>query len=184
MFKSWVGDRLGDGREAAVEDAKLVERVGRGDGDAFRELYTRYADRVFRYALTLLRNRHLAEDVVQETMIAVWNGASRFEGRSQVSTWVFGIARHQAHRVFRSEAKGERIPPEDEDTDPAAVVEREVRVQRALAELPPDQREVVFLAFYVGLPYAEIARVQGVPEGTVKSRMFHAKKRLAEVLRR
>lgn len=167
-----------------MEDAKLVERVGRGDADAFRELYTRYADRVFRYALTLLRDCHLAEDVVQETMIAVWTGASRFEGRSQVSTWLFGIARHHAYRVFRSEAKGERIPVEEDEPDPATAVEREVRVQRAVAELPPEQREVVFLAFYAGLPYEEIARVQGVPEGTVKSRMFHAKKRLAEVLRR
>jgi RNA polymerase sigma-70 factor (ECF subfamily) len=62
-------------------------------------------------------------------------------------------------------------------------MEREVRVQRAVASLPPEQREVVFLAFYEELPYEEIARVQGVPEGTVKSRMFHAKKRLAEELR-
>ncbi len=165
-----------------MEDVKLVERVGRGDAGAFRELYTRYADRVFRYAFTLLRDRHLAEDVVQETMIAVWNGAGRFEGRSQVSTWLFGIARNLAYRVLRAEAKGERVPEErGEEPDPGAL-EREARVQRAVAALPPEQREVVFLAFYVGLPYAEIARVQGVPEGTVKSRMFHAKKRLSEEL--
>jgi RNA polymerase sigma-70 factor (ECF subfamily) len=139
---------------------------------------------VFRYAFTLLRNRHLAEEVVQETMIAVWKGAGQFQGRSQVSTWLLGIARHHAFRAQRNENKGERVPEEQgESPDPSSAVEREVRVQRAVAELPPEQREVVFLAFYEGLPYEEIARVQGVPEGTVKSRMFHAKKKLAEELR-
>ncbi len=167
-----------------MDDARLVAQVARGDGDAFRSLYERYAERLFRYAFTLLRDRHLAEDVVQETMVAVWKGAALFEGRSQVSTWLFGIARHQAFRARRGESKGERVPAEtDEVPDPAPAVERGLRVQRAVAELPPEQREVVFLAFYEGLPYAEIARVQGVPEGTVKSRMFHAKRKLAEVLR-
>lgn len=167
-----------------ADDRELVGQVARGNGRAFRALYERYADRVFRYALTLLRNRHLAEEVVQETMVAVWNGADKFEGRSQVSTWIFGIARHHAYRIGRGEVKGERVPDEEgESPDPALMVEQEVRVQRAVAGLPPDQREVVFLAFYAGLPYEEIARVQGVSEGTVKSRMFHAKKRLAEELR-
>lgn len=168
-----------------MDDAQLVRQVGQGDAKAFHELYARYADRVFRYAFTLLRDRHLAEDVVQETMIALWNGARRFAGRSQVSTWIFGIARHQAYRAHRNEAKGGRSPEERaEEPDPSPAVERETRVQRAVAALPPEQREVVFLAFYEGLPYAEIARVQGVPEGTVKSRMFHAKRKLAEVLSR
>lgn len=166
-----------------AEDGALLARVARGDGAAFRELYDCFADRVFRYALTLLRNRHLAEDVLQETMIAVWKGATTFAGRSQVSTWIFGIARHQAYRLLRDEAKGERMASEPVSfPDPAPVVEREKRVQRAVAALPPEQREVVFLTFYEGLPYGEIARLQEVPEGTVKSRMFHAKKKLAEVL--
>ncbi len=167
-----------------MDDAKLVTKVAQGDGGAFRELYERFADRVYRYAFTLLRDRHLAEDVMQETMISVWKGAGMFEGRSQVSTWLFGIARYQAYHARRSEAKGERLPAERvEEPDPSGPMEREVRVQRAVASLPPEQREVVFLAFYEGLPYEEIARVQGVPEGTVKSRMFHAKRRLAEELR-
>ncbi len=166
-----------------MDDRELVARVARGDGEAFRELYARYADRVFHYALTVLRNRHLAEEVAQETMVAVWRGAGRYEGRSQVSTWIFGIARHQAFHLLRGEGKSAREPEEREEPDPTAGAELEVRVRRALDELPPDQREVVFLAFYAGLSYAEIAQVQAVPEGTVKSRMFHAKRKLAEVLR-
>ncbi|QAA77206.1 MAG: sigma-24 (FecI-like) [Candidatus Bipolaricaulis sibiricus] len=167
-----------------ADEEQLVARVAEGDGDAFRTLYERYADRVFRYALTLLWDRHLAEDVMQETMVAAWKGAGQFEGRSRVSTWLFGIARHQAFRARRSDAKGQRVPEEtDEVPDPAPLLEREMHVQRAVESLPPEQREVVYLAFYEGLPYEEIARVQGVPEGTVKSRMFHAKRKLAEVLR-
>lgn len=166
-----------------MEDRELVARVARGDGEAFRELYARYADRVFRYALTILRNRHLAEEVAQETMVAVWRGAGGYAGRSQVSTWIFGIARHQAFRLLRVEARGAREPELPEEPDPMAGAELEVRVRRALDELPADQREAVFLAFYGGLSYAEIAQVQGVPEGTVKSRVFHAKRKLAEVLK-
>ncbi|MCX7750389.1 MAG: sigma-70 family RNA polymerase sigma factor [Candidatus Bipolaricaulota bacterium] len=166
-----------------MDDRKLVAEVADGDARAFRELYNRYADRVFRYALSLLRDRHLAEEVVQETMVALWKGAGRFEGRSLVSTWIFGIARHQAFRLLRGEAKGAREPEVRDEPDPAPGAELAVRVRRALDKLPPEQREVVVLAFYGGLSYAEIAQVQGVPEGTVKSRMFHAKKKLAEVLR-
>lgn len=167
-----------------TDEIQLLARVARGDGGAFRDLYGRYADRVFRYALTLLRNRHLAEEVVQETMVAVWKTAGQFEGRSRPSTWLFGIARHQSFRLYRSETKGARVPTErDEEPDPSIVLDREARVQRAIAGLPPEQREVVFLAFYEGLPYEQISEVQGVPEGTVKSRMFHAKNRLAEELK-
>ena len=165
------------------DDAHLLERVGTGDADAFTRIYDRFADRVFRYALTLLRDRHLAEEVTQETMLAVWNGATGFSGRSRVSTWIFGIARHQAHRLLGKEVRARRAPDEPVSIpDPAAVVEQEQAVSSALATLPEPQREVVFLTFYAGLSYPEIAALLGVPEGTIKSRMFHARRKLAEVL--
>jgi RNA polymerase sigma-70 factor (ECF subfamily) len=166
-----------------AESRDLLVRVARGDGRAFHKLYTRYADRVFRYALTLLHNRHLAEEVVQETMIAVWQNAGSFSGRSQVSTWIFGIARNQAHTLLRREARGERRPNENLLLpDPAPAVEREERVLKAVGDLPEEQREVVFLAFYENLSYKAIASLLAIPEGTVKSRMYHAKRRLAEAL--
>lgn len=166
-----------------VESRDLLARVARNDERAFSRLYERFADRVFRYALTLLRNRHLAEEVVQETMIAVWKSAGSFRGRSRVSTWIFGIARNQAHTLLRREVAGKRrfdekvwIP------DPAVEVEREELVRAAMNLLPKEQREVVFLTFYEGLSYREIARILAIPEGTVKSRMYHAKQKLAEAL--
>jgi len=166
-----------------AEDRELLSRVATGDEAAFRTLYERYADRVFRYALTLLRDRHLAEEVVQETMVAVWNGSRTFRGTAQVSTWIFGIARNQAHSLLRRESRGERVPDEPAVLpDPAEQVEVQDRVLAAVEGLPEEQREVVFLAFYEGLSYREIARILGVPEGTVKSRMYHAKRNLAEVL--
>lgn len=165
------------------EDRKLIARVAAGDERAFRRLYEKYADRVFRYALTLLRDPHSAEEVVQETMVALWQKANSFRGDSRVSTWIFGIARNQAHSLLRRR-RGEPPPPEPLVLpDPAAAVDRETRVLAALGKLPPEQREVVVLAFYQGLSYREIARVQGVSENTVKSRMRLAKEKLREALR-
>ncbi len=161
----------------------LLARVARRDARAFRALYTQYADRVFRYALTLLHKRHLAEEVAQETMLAVWKGAGSFSGRSQVSTWIFGIARNQAHTLLRREVKGERRPDEALFLpDPAEEIEREERVLAAVSALPEEQREIVFLAFYENLSYKAIANLLAIPEGTVKSRMYYAKQRLAEAL--
>ena len=166
-----------------ADDRELLSRIATGDEAAFKRLYARYADRVFRYALTLLRNRHLAEEVVQETMVAVWRGAGSFKGGSLVSTWIFGIARNQAHALLRREARGAREPEESLVLpDPAEGLHCRDRVLAALEELPPEQREVVVLAFYEGLSYREIGRLLGVPEGTVKSRMYFAKRKLREVL--
>ncbi len=165
------------------EDRRLLERVSRGDEAALRGLYDRFGERILRYVYTLLHNRHLAEEVVQETMVAAWNGAGRFGGRSKVSTWLFGIARHRAMDLLRREIRGERVPDVVLTIpDPAPAVERREHVLSALSGLPDDQREVVFLTFYEGLSYKEIAATLEIPEGTVKSRMYHAKRKLAEAL--
>ena len=166
-----------------ASDRELVSRVAQGDGEAFRTLYDRFADRVLRYAFTILRNRHLAEEVTQETMVAVWKGAGRFAGRSKVSTWLFGIARNRSYDLVRKEERGKRLP----DTpmispDPAKGILLQQKVVEAMNTLPNDQREVVFLTFYEGLSYAEIAGILDIPQGTVKSRMFHAKRKMAEAL--
>jgi RNA polymerase sigma-70 factor (ECF subfamily) len=170
-----------EGTERA--DRSLLARVAAGDEAAFRRFYECFSDRVLRYAYTLLHQRHLAEEVVQDTMIAVWNGAAKFAGRSKVSTWVFGIARNRALDLIRKEERGKRVPDVSlVDPDPAPGIQRTERVMGALDALPVDQREVVFLTFYEGLSYREIAGTLGIPEGTVKSRMFHAKRKLAEAL--
>lgn len=167
-----------------MDERDLLARVASGDEAAFLRFYDLYADRVHRFALTILRARHLAEEVVQETMVAVWKGAQRFRGASKVSTWVFGIARNQALGLLRKESRAARevLPPLVEP-DPADAIGRQQRVLAALDTLPEEHRAVVFLAFYEGLPYREIATALGIPEGTVKSRMYHAKRGLLEKLK-
>ncbi|MGB2983045.1 MAG: RNA polymerase sigma factor [Candidatus Bipolaricaulia bacterium] len=166
-----------------LSDHQLLRRVADEDEDAFRTLYDRFADRVFRYAFTILRNQHLSEEVAQETMIALWKSAPRFEARSKVSTWIFGIARNKAYDLIRREKRGDRVPDVALVTpDPAPGLLKQKLVAGAMVDLPESQREVVFLTFYEGLSYGEISRVLGIPEGTVKSRMFHAKRKLAEAL--
>jgi RNA polymerase sigma-70 factor (ECF subfamily) len=164
-------------------DEALLSAVSRSDSAAFRELHDRYADRVFRFALTLVRNAHLAEEVLQETMIAVWKSAGRFKGASKASTWILGIARNQAHSLLRREKRGQRLPEEPSASpDPAAVAEVSVKVQQALERLAPQQREVLHLVFYEEMSVAEAAEVLAIPAGTVKSRMFNARKALAKEL--
>lgn len=166
-----------------MDDRDLLQRVAGRDEAAFRRLYERFGDRVFRYALSLLRNRHLAEEVCQETMIAIWNGAGRFAGRSQVSTWIFGIVRNQAFGLRRREDRGARRPdPPSSSAESADPILREVRVQEALDRLSDEHREVVHLTFYEGLSYREVSEILDIPEGTVKSRMFHARRALAKEL--
>ena len=161
----------------------LLAKVANKDSAAFQQLYDQFADRVFRYAFTILHNRHLAEEIAQETMIAVWNGANRFAGRSKASTWIFGIARNQAFTLLRKEKRAENTPAKElVQADPSRNIIQRERVMTALNELSPDHREVVYLAFYEGLSYGEISGILGIPSGTVKSRMFHAKRKLAEVL--
>ena len=161
----------------------LLAKVANKDGAAFQQLYDQFADRVYRYAFTILHDKHLAEEIAQETMVAVWNGADRFAGRSKASTWIFGIARNQAFTLLRKEKRAEnRDTPELVQADPSKHIIQHERVMTALNKLSADHREVVYLTFYEGLSYGEISGILGIPSGTVKSRMFHAKRKLAEVL--
>jgi len=161
----------------------LLAKVANKDGAAFQQLYDQFADRVYRYAFTILHDKHLAEEITQETMIVVWNGADRFRGRSKASTWIFGIARNQALTLLRKEKRTENVEnPVLVQPDPSKNIIQHERVMTALDELSDDHREVVYLTFYEGLSYGEIAGILGIPSGTVKSRMFHAKRKLAEAL--
>jgi len=166
-----------------TSDIRLLGRVAQNDRAAFHMLYERHADRVFRYVLGLIRTPHLAEEVLQETMIAVWKGAAKFKGAAQVGTWILGIARNQAFNLLRKEDRGRRLPEGgDETVDPAPGIERAVAVGDALNTLPAAQREVLHLVYYENLTVQETAELLGIPAGTVKSRMHHARRTLAKEL--
>ncbi len=176
-------------------DLPLLEATAAGDVVAFRNLFERYVDPLFRFALSRLGDRSLAEDAVQETLAAVWRGARSFAGRSKVSTWLYGICRHtiakivSRHRVAQVElaggaletgfpAAGVFIGCDDE----AGQIDRKVDIEQALRELSPQHREVVVLAMVNGLPLEEVAELTEVPLGTVKSRLHWARIYLARKL--
>jgi RNA polymerase sigma-70 factor, ECF subfamily len=164
-------------------DEALLWAVGQADRAAFQELYDRHADRVYRFALSFVRNGPLAEEVLQETMLAVWKQADKFRGSSKATTWILGIARNQAHSLLRHEKKGERLPDDPTyEADPAETAEIDVRVKRALESLSSEHQEVLHLVFYEEMSLADAAAVLGIPEGTVKSRLFYARKALAKEL--
>lgn len=117
--------------------------------------------------------------------MAVWKSAKNFKGRSKVLTWIFGIARNQAHNILRKESKGQRLPEEDpssESHDPTKSMHVDLCVQDALETLSPTHREVMHLVFYENLTVRETAELLGIPTGTVKSRMHHARLALAKEL--
>jgi RNA polymerase sigma-70 factor, ECF subfamily len=169
------------------DDAELVACVAAGDSGALRELYERFGSIAFGVALRILDDRHAAEECTQDSFVAVWRNAGRYDpGRASVSTWLISIVRNRAvdlvrRRVARAtdpyaevESPGES--PDIADTIVAA--ELSSRVAAALAELPAAQREVVLLAYFHGLTHSEIAERLAIPLGTVKGRARLALDRL------
>jgi RNA polymerase sigma-70 factor (ECF subfamily) len=178
---------------ATDPDTSLLRRVGARDRKAFEALYHQYYPRLFSYLLKITRRADLVEEVLNDVMLAIWKGAAGFDGRSRVSTWIFGIAYHKALKalarrapaIARSvELDGETPEPVDRDEPESLLARRELAgvLGRALRALSPEQRTVVELTYYYGLPYQEIADIMGCPVNTVKTRMFHARRRLRELL--
>ena len=174
--------------EDDAEDRALLARVGAGDRRAFDVLYTRHERRVYRYLLTLIADPHAAEDVLVEVMTIVWRDAAKFAGGSRATTWMLGIARHRALDARRSKARTSRDAPLEDVAEPASeadgpqeIMHRDLQaaeVKRALAELSTEHREVLQLAFFEELGYEEIAALLGIPENTVKTRVYYAKRQL------
>lgn len=171
-------------------DVALLGRIVDGDRAAFDALYRHYYGRLMDFLTRMLHQRELAEEVVNDTMYAVWTGGASFGGRSRVSTWVFGIAYKKALKRLARERRG-LTTPFDEDfqleagADPGADVdeaELQRRFQAALAELSPAHRSVVELTFLLEYSYEEAADIVGCPVNTVKTRMFHARAKLRTLL--
>ncbi len=175
-----------------MPDLELVAATATGARAAFETLYNRYERRVYNYARTFLRQPALAEEVVIDTMMAVWHGARGFKQTSQVSTWILGIARHKALDAVRRAGSRREAEPLDEakelaDSRPgpqdAADHETQAKLMlRAIGELSADHREILRLAFYEDLPYDEIAALLHIPDNTVKTRVFYAKQQLKKQL--
>ena len=173
-----------------TSDAALIKSIAASDKRAMEILFARHNVRVFRFILRLLGDKSAAEDLVNEVFLDTWRQAGRFQGRSQVTTWLLAIARNKALSALRCRSN------EELDEDAAAAIEDpqdnpEVTMQRrqkakvlltCLRQLSPAHREVIDLVYYHEKSIDEVAKITGIPPNTVKTRMFYARKRIAELM--
>ncbi len=179
-------------RRPADGDRVLLRRVAGGDEKALAEIHDRFGRSLFGYLLTLTRDRQLAEEILQDALVAVWRGAGSYAGRSSAKTWVFGVARRQAHNALRrrklplaDEDPSDRLPAPDPEPEEALLAGAESReLADRIGELSPLHREALVLVFFQGLSYEETAEVAGVPVGTVKSRLSNAKRTLRNAMQK
>jgi RNA polymerase sigma-70 factor (ECF subfamily) len=176
-------------RESSSDKA-LMRRIAAGDQSAMRALFARYRVRVYRWLLRLIDNEALAEDLLSEVFLDVWRHAASFEARSSLSTWLLAIARYKALSAPRRRTDAEldevAVPtvPDTRD-DPEVTLQKKSRAEalrRSLPRLSPEHREVIDLAYYHGKSVKEIAEIVSISEATVKTRMFYARRKLAELV--
>ncbi|WP_041359258.1 sigma-70 family RNA polymerase sigma factor [Nitrobacter hamburgensis] len=175
----------------ATTDEMLLERIADGDRTAMHTLYLRHNVRVYRFVLRSLRDATAAEDIVSQVFLDVWRTAGQFEGRSRVSTWLLSIARFKALTALR-QRRHEDIDQENvreiadgADTPETSLDRSNVSaiLRACIAKLSPAHREIIHLVYYHEKTVEEAGEIIGIPQSTVKTRMFYARKQLAELLK-
>lgn len=171
--------------------AATLRQIAAGEKPAMAQLFRTLEKPLFAFVQSRLNDSHLSNDILQDVFLEVWRRAGQFEGRSSVRSWIFGMAWRKVidvHRANRRLSFSDDLPDmEDDSPSPLTQVEQAedaVRLRGCLDGLKEDHRVAIDLAFYQDLGYREIADVLGVPEGTVKTRVFHAKKLLLHYLER
>jgi RNA polymerase sigma-70 factor (ECF subfamily) len=175
-----------------LSDEALMELISRGDQHAFSQLYLRYQPKLVKYCARVLRDDIAqAADLVDEALFDVWRSAENFAGRSKVSTWIYSIARNKVVSWLR---KTSEMTLEDESLldamiDPAASPHEELALDdmkqqllRLMDQLTEEHREVIRLTYFEDKSVKEVANILDISENTVKTRMFYARKRLAQLL--
>jgi RNA polymerase sigma-70 factor (ECF subfamily) len=169
-----------------MDETELLDACRRGDRRAQRQLYERYAERIYRLTLRLSGNAHDAFDLSQETFVRAFQGLALFDGRSGVGTWLYRIATNEALQLFRRRATERRHLREyaaqgADTTDPESDSARR-EVQEALDRLAHPHRVVLLLKYQEGLSYEEIAAILECPAGTVASRLNRARTELRAMM--
>jgi RNA polymerase sigma factor (sigma-70 family) len=193
MRQNWEADTGMPENRASVTESKEVRLIGLiadGDRHAFEILYRNYFPRLVKFLNRMTRSAVLIEEIVNDTMLVVWQKAPSFNCSCKVSTWIFAIA-------YRKALKGVRLldEPLDSNFDEACLDELQNQpeqdvmhkqlqgnIEQALDALPVEQRAVVNLTYFHGMAYGEIAEIMDCPVNTVKTRMFHARRRLRVLL--
>jgi RNA polymerase sigma-70 factor (ECF subfamily) len=173
-----------------TSDEVLIARIAKGDRLAMEELYGRYRVPIYRFVLRMVRNPTTAEDLNSDVFLDVWRQAGTFEGRSAVSTWIFSIARFKALNALQrrpmeelDDEKAGAIEDQADDPETALAKKDKAAVLRAcLLKLSAEHREIVNLVYYQHKSVEDVAGIVGIPEATVKTRMFYARKKLSELL--
>jgi len=182
-------DRVGNVVQFPSDEA-LLRLIAGGARGAIEILFKRHRVRVFRFALSITRDRALAEEIVSDVFLDIWRGAGSFRGKSQVSTWFLAITRHKALSSLRRHARQQSNEQLSEtledpaDNAEAAMQKRQTGMILAdgLRRLSTSHREIIDLVYYHRKSIEEAAELLKVSKNTVKTRMFHARKRLAEIL--
>ncbi|MGE5562675.1 MAG: RNA polymerase sigma factor [Bacillota bacterium] len=172
-----------------LDEGELLERVKSHDLDAFERLYRIYQPRLARFLGNLLKRPQLVEEVLDDTMMVVWQTAGSFRGTSKLSTWIFAIAYRKALKArvrwpdpvedLDRDLRASNDPRPDADLEQSRIRDA---LLRAMEGLSPEHRAVVDLTYFHGLGYREIAEILNCPVDTVKTRMFHARRRLKAAL--
>jgi RNA polymerase sigma-70 factor, ECF subfamily len=172
-------------------DEMLVARIADGDRLAMQTLFARHRTGLYRWLLRFVGNETVAEDLLSDVFLDVWRQADRFQGRSSVSTWLMAIARFKALSARRGRKDAEldetiEATVADPTDNPEIMLQKKSRdlfVREALNALSPEHREIIDLVYYHEKSVDECAQILGVPSGTVKTRMFYARKKLAETVK-
>lgn len=172
------------------ENLKLLQRVAVKDKVAFEKLYVRFYPQLTRYLSRLIRRPEMVEEVVNDTLFVVWEKAEQFQGRSKVSTWVTGIAYLKGIKALdrlrmQPEQQGENLTQAEDIEESQNLIARlglGEWLASGLDKISADQRSVIELTYFSGYSYQEIADIMHCPVNTVKTRMFHARRRLAKLL--
>jgi RNA polymerase sigma-70 factor (ECF subfamily) len=181
--------RAGFEKQDLSRDAQLLERIAARDLKAFEQLYRHYQPRLARFLVNIVKRPQLVEEVLNDTMMAVWSTAANFRGASKVSTWIFAIAYRQG--VKARSRWDEPLPDLPDNDQPSGEASPDELLHRsrahyilveAMNRLSADHRAVVDLTYFQGMGYREIAEIMGCPIDTVKTRMFHARRKLKAVI--
>lgn len=193
----WHDERVAERNDP--DDADLVRRILAGDGSGFETLVTRYQQRIFRFISRYTKDAEDARDVSQEVFLKVYGALDGYDPRYRFSTWLFRIAGNAAIDHLRRR-RGRTVPlesPPDEDGETRSIDPRDQRpdplehlsrsrlrqaIDDAIEKLPDDYRELISLRHYGELPYEEIADLKGMPLGTVKNKLFRARRALRDLL--
>ncbi|MDD1530493.1 MULTISPECIES: sigma-70 family RNA polymerase sigma factor [Bradyrhizobium] len=175
----------------ATSDDMLLESIADGNRTAMHILYCRHNVRVYRFILRIVRDATAAEDLVSQVFLDVWRTAGQFQGRSQVSTWLLSIARFKALTAMRQrrfediDQEDVRQIPDGNDTPETSLDRSDTSaiLRACVQKLSPAHREIINLIYYHEKSVEEVGQIIGIPQSTVKTRMFYARKQLAELLK-